>query len=419
MPRIYTARTLVPGDAPPMEGGALLDVGGRIEAIGPIGELRRRDPTAEVVDLGDALIVPLLVNAHTHLELTDFPCWAEAAGKTAEPHDFVDWILRLIEVKRGLNPEQFTHSLAHGIRQSVAAGTGAVGDICSHYPSRTAYRDAPLQGALFLETLGQDPELIRHAEKHLTRVLSGPWEGPLALGLSPHSPYSISASYLSRVYGKCRQQGLRCTTHLAESVAEVEFLAGGKGELARRFYPAVGWGEFLPRAAHRSPVEVLAERGGLYPENLLVHGVQLAAAEIDLLGQHHMHLALCPRSNARLKVGKAPAARLLHAGVALALGTDSRSSCDSLSVWDEMAFAHHWFEGVLDAPTLFRMATQGGAEALGLGRELGFLGVGKQTSFQVLRPGRLLVLRDLFDYLVAPGRTVEVARVVMRGWQVA
>ena len=418
MPRIYTARTLVPGDAPPMEGGALLDVGGRIAGVGLLGELKRSNPTAEVVDLGDALIVPLLVNTHTHLELTDFPCWAEAAGKTAEPHDFVDWILHLIEVKRGLDPEQFTHSLAHGIRQSVAAGTGAVGDICSHYPSRTAYRDTALQGVLFLETLGQNPELILQAEKHLARVLNGPWEGPLALGLSPHSPYSISAPYMSRVYGKCRKRGLRCTTHLAESTAEVEFLNGGGGELALRFYPAVGWGEFLPRAAHRSPVEVLAERGGLFPENLLVHGVQLTDAEIDLLGQHRMHLALCPRSNARLKVGKAPVARLLQAGVSLALGTDSRSSCDSLSVWDEMSFAHRWFEGVLDAPTLFRMATQGGAEALGLGQELGGLAAGKQTSFQVLRPRTPPSLDELADYLVAPGRTGEIDGVVVRGRQV-
>ncbi|MDF1555267.1 MAG: amidohydrolase family protein [Deferrisomatales bacterium] len=415
MPRIYTARTLVRGDAPPVEGGALLDVGGRVRAVGPLGDLKRRNPAAEVVDFGEALMVPLLVNAHTHLELTDYPRWAEAAGKTAEPEDFVAWILRLIEVKRGLDPEQFSHSLSRGIGQSIAAGTGAVGDICSQLGSRTAYRDAALQGVLFLETLGQDPELILNAEKHLTRALNGLWEGPLALGLSPHSPYSISAAYMSRVYGTCRTRGLRCTTHLAESVAEVEFLGGGRGDLVQRFYPAVGWGGFLPRAAHRNPVEYLAERGGLFPENLLVHGVQLTAPEIDLLGRQHMHLALCPRSNDRLKVGTAPVARLLRAGVNLALGTDSRSSCDSLSIWDEMAFAHGWFEGVLDAPTLFRMGTQGGADALGLGHELGCLGVGKQTSFQVLRPERPPTLGELPDYLVAPGRTAEIDGIVVRG----
>ncbi|HSH70199.1 MAG TPA: amidohydrolase family protein, partial [Deferrisomatales bacterium] len=250
MPRIYTARTVVRGDAPPIAGGAVRDVGGRVRAVGPFGELKRRNPEAEVVDFGEALIVPLLVNAHTHLELTDYPRWAEAAGKTAEPEDFVAWILRLIEVKRGLDPEQFTHSLSRGIRQSVAAGTGAVGDICSHLGSRTVYRDAALQGVLFLETLGQDPELILNAEKHLTRALNGRWEGPLAPGLSPHSPYSISAAYMARVYGTCRKRGLRCTTHVAESVAEVEFLGGGRGDLVQRFYPAVGWGSFLPRAAH-------------------------------------------------------------------------------------------------------------------------------------------------------------------------
>jgi cytosine/adenosine deaminase-related metal-dependent hydrolase len=97
-----------------------------------------------------------------------------------------------------------------------------------------------------------------------------------------------------------------------------------------------------------------------------------------------MSLALCPRSNERLKVGKAPAGRLHKAGVNLALGTDSLASNDSLSIWDEMHFAARWFAGELDAPTIFSMATQQGADALGVGEDYGSLSAGKRSSFQVV-----------------------------------
>jgi len=415
MTRIYTAQWVVPAGAPAIEGGALLDVAGRIAAVGPLDEVRHSAPAAEVEDFGEALLAPLLVNAHTHLELTAFPEWSNAAEQGAEPRNFVDWILFLIQVKRGVALKQFAASLARGIRQSLAAGTGAVGDVCAHHDCRTEYRDGDLLGVLFLETLGQEPELILRAERRLSRVLRTPWPGPIALGLSPHSPYSISPSYMERVYRRCRRRGLRCATHLAESVAEVEFLSTGRGELALRLFPEVGWGGFLPPVARRSPVTYLEERGGLFPENLLVHGVQLTVPEIETLAERRMSVALCPRSNARLDVGKAPAGRLQKAGVCLALGTDSRASCDNLSVWEELAFAHTWFEGELDAPTLFEMATLGGARALGVEREFGSLTVGKQSSFQVLRPAHLPRAGELAEFLVAPGRAADISRVVVRG----
>lgn len=415
MPRIYTAQWLVSPGTPAIEGGALLDVAGRIGALGPLDEVRRSAPTAAVEDFGAALLAPLLVNAHTHLELTDFPEWSQAAEPVAASRSFVDWILFLIQVKRAVALKQFAVSLARGIRQSLAAGTGAVGDVCAHHDCRTEYREGHLLGVVFLETLGQEPELILRAERRLSRVLRKPWPGPTTLGMSPHAPYTISPSYLERIYRRCRRRGLRCTTHLAESVAEVEFLATGQGELALRMYPEVGWGGLLPPIARRSPVAYLEERGGLFPENLLVHGVQLTAPEIAMLAQRRMRVALCPRSNARLDVGKAPAGRLRKAGVCLALGTDSRASCDSLSVWEELAFAHTWFKGELDAPTLFEMATLGGARALGVEGEIGSLAVGKQTSFQVLRPAHVPRASELAEFLVAPGRTADIVQVVVRG----
>ncbi len=412
---IYSAKYLLTDDARPIVGGALLAVAGKIAAVGPLAELTRAHPGVEVVEFADAVLAPLLINAHTHLELTDFPAWAQAAGEGAEPVSFVDWILRLIRVKRTLGPKQFNRSVANGIELSIASGTGAVGDIMAQHASRKAYCGTSLPGVLFLESLGQDPTIITKIKQELRSVLAEGQVGQMRLGLTPHSPYSISASYLRDIYAKCQREDLPCTTHLAESPAEVEFIAGSSGELATQFYPRVGWQYLIPAAAGCRPAQYLQQQGGLFPGNLLVHGVQLNQAEIELLAARQMALVLCPRSNARLDVGQAPVAKLLAAGVSLAIGTDSLASNDSLSVWDELTFAHQWFQGQLDAPTLFRMATHGGAAALGLEQRLGSLAVGKDASFQVLQPKGPLAASELSDYLVAPGRNQEILQVYHQG----
>lgn len=415
MIKLYQAKYLVSGNAPPLEGGALLADDGIILATGTNADLMREYPQAEQIDFGDALIVPLLVNAHTHLELTDFPQWATDSGRNDDPSSFVDWILNLIKVKVKLDKKLYRKSVANGLEQSLRAGTGAIGDILAHHSTRDAYLGCSLEGVLYLETLGQKAEVITRIKAELFDILDEQKVGTVELGLSPHSPYTISASYLRQIYDRCHSDRLRCTTHVAESPEEVEFLQHGRGEIAATFYPFVGWESHIPRTSGLSPVEYLQQQGGLFPQNLLVHGVQLTPMEIEILAAEQMHLALCPRSNARLKVGKAPAAELLKSGVKLCLGTDSLASCDSLSIWDEMAFAHQWFDGELDAPTLFHMATLGGAQALGLDHCLGSLEKGKKAGFQVLQPQTKVASGDVFDYFVSPDCAQDIVQVYHNG----
>ncbi|WP_321391587.1 amidohydrolase family protein [uncultured Desulfuromusa sp.] len=415
MKQIYTAKFLISGNAPPLEDGALLVHAGMIAGIGSRKDITRNHPGIEVVDFSDALIVPLLINAHTHLELTDFPLWVAKADEDSPPGDFVDWILRLIRVKQKLTEKQYRDSLRHGIDQSIAAGTGAVGDILSQHGLRNIYQNCSLPGLLFLETLGQDPAFICRLRAGLNDALDDEIVGKLELGISPHSPYTISLDYLQSLYRQCRTRKIRCTTHVAESAHEVDFVKRGQGPLASRLYSYIGWENYTPEPSGLRPVEYLYQQGGLFPENLLVHGVQLNADEITLLAKNQMSLALCPRSNATLNVGKAPVAQLYKAGVILALGTDSLASCDSLSIWDEMAFAHHWFEGQLDAPTLFSMATQGGAQALGIKNEVGSLEIGKNAGFQILRPKTTVASEDIFDYFVSPACASDIIQVYHQG----
>lgn len=406
-PILYRARYLVPIAAEPLEDGALLVEGGRIAAVGRFAELHRAD--ADIVDFGGAILLPPLANAHTHLELTHFPRWAAAGGEAPAGDSFVDWIQHVIRVKRARAPEEFAPSMAEGVRLSLAAGTGAVGDILSWLPARTVLGAAPLRGRLFFETLGRDPGRTRPHLAALAALLAAGPVGLLEPGLAPHAPYTLSAAHLEETMALAGRRGAPVSLHLAESPEEVAFLADAAGAIAERLYPYVGWGEDVPPPARRTPVAYLAGHGGLLPGALLVHGVQVTAADVDRLGASGAVVVLCPRSNARLGVGRAPVGLYLARGVPLALGTDSLASCDTLSVWDEMAFARSWFDGELSPAQLLAMATRQGATALGLVGEMGVLAPGWGAHFQVLTPAETPKAAEIDEFLCAPGRSAEVS----------
>lgn len=409
METLFLSRYLLPVVSSPLEDGGLLVRDGRIVALGKRKSMTAAYPQAAVIDFGDAILLPPMVNAHTHLELTHFPRWAAEMGEDQTPSSFVDWILQVIRVKRGGKHDRYRPSVAEGIRRSLQAGTGAVGDVLSFFPARQAFANSPLKGRIYLETLGRDPAFNRQLLRSIGTILDESCAGALELGISPHSPYTLSGEYLEEVLGFARRRRAPSCMHFAESPDEVDFLCDSRGPLAETLYPFVGWQNMVPPPARRTPTTYLAERGGLVPSNLLVHGVQVSDEDAELLARSGATVVLCPRSNARLGVGRAPVELYRRAGVPLALGTDSLASCDSLSVWDELAFAHTWFEGRLAPRALLEMATLHGARALGLEGEMGALAAGQGGHFQVLSPAALPRLEELEEFLCAPGRTAEVA----------
>ena len=413
--RIIAARFLVTAGRSPVARGALLCHADRIVAVDSLTALKKDHPGVAVHDYDDAVILPLFVNAHTHLELTDFSHWAEQKDKQIEQHNgFIDWLLQLIQIKKRLDPDSYRQAVIEGIEQSCKAGTGVIGDILAHHSARSVYQNAPLAGVVFLETLGQDPAMIRRLKKALHQTLKEPFAAEAVLGLSPHSPYTISNRYLRHIYDLCKRRGLRCCTHVAESEEELTFTRDSRGAIAERFYHAINWQGFIPPPSGLRPVAYLEKLGGLFPENLLVHGVHLDDKDIKLLAHNKMSLALCPRSNERLNVGKAPARRLQQAGVNLALGTDSLASNDSLSIWDEMHFAAHWFAGELDAPTIFAMATQQGADALGVGDDYGSLSAGRKSSFQIVS-APVAAAGELYEYFTSGIATDAIMQIYRDG----
>jgi len=408
--QLYRARHLLPIGTPPLEDGALLVEAGCIRAVGSHRELAAAHPRAAAFDFGDAVLLPPLVNAHTHLELTGAAQWAAAAGDDAVPGDFVDWILQLVRLRRTVTTAELRAALTRGLEQSLRAGTGAIGDIFTTLAAADAYAGTPLRGRVFAEVLGVDPERVTARLAEISARLGTPPAPGLAWGLSPHAPYTLNAATLAATLDFARRHDLPLAMHWAESAAERELLEQGEGPFAARLYPAVGW-----PCSPRSPGGGGTGPANFPPGSLMIHGTHARAADIETLVGAGLAVVLCPRSNSRFGATRAPLAAFRQAGVPLALGTDSLASSPSLSVWDELAFARQWFAGVLDPADWLAIATAGGAMALGLADRLGRLTAGREASFQVVAVPAGATAATLAEALCAAGEQITVLALVLNG----
>ena len=379
--RIYAASHILPISSPPVAGGAIAVENGIIAAVGTLAELRASF-SAPVTDLPGCVIMPGLVNAHTHLELTHFPAWKLRKDLDYLPKRYVEWIQQVVKIKRALQPGDLEHSVREGMRLCLESGTTAVGDILSDFSLIPEFRETPLSGRLFLEAIGHDPlqceSLLERIETTLQEL-----QGGLLPGVSPHTPHTVSAQLFKSLQSLSERLGIPRAVHLSETAEEVSFMHDTTGAIADLLYPMAHWEQYLPHPMRTTSTRYLDGLGVLDRSTLAVHAVHVTPGDVSLLKSRGASVVLCPRSNDRLFVGSAPHQLLKSAGIPLALGTDSLASNDSLSLWDEIHFLQQSAPDVFSAEELLAMATLGGARALQIDGQAGSLEKGKRGDFLV------------------------------------
>ncbi|HEY4744333.1 MAG TPA: amidohydrolase family protein [Desulfuromonadaceae bacterium] len=406
-PALYAASWLVNSDSDPIPGGAIAVRGGVIVATGPLAELRRDHPGAPLVEYPDCAILPGLVNSHTHLELTHFPSWRLRTHVEYNPRRFVDWVIQVIKIKRGLNRNDYAASVREGMRMCLESGTTAVGELVCDPALAPLYRSSLLAGRLFFELLGHDPARFNPMLEQAMAACDDGDGGALLSGFSPHAPYTIGEANLAPIRDAALSRGLPLAIHVSESLAEGEFVFDSAGPLAAELYPFVGWERYLTPARRCTSTELLDRAGLLTPATLAVHCVHVTLNDAERLKERGVRVVLCPRSNDRLDVGRPPVGLFRKLGIPLALGTDSLASNDSLSLWEEMRYALATFPHDLSPAEVFRMATIGGAEALGIAAACGSLEIGKRADFQVV--GNVGQAADtLLERAILEGKVQEV-----------
>ena len=398
---LLTADWLLPAwDTEPLREGALLIRGTQIVEIGPAGELKSKYPSVPLENLGQALIFPGLVNAHTHASMTIF-------RGLADDLPLMTWLKEYIfPVESHLQAEWVYWGARLAIAEMIRAGITCFCDMYLFEPwviravEETGLRAALGEGLFDFPSPGYGPleaglalteDLLQSYEKH-TRI---------NIMVCPHAVYTCSPETLKKVREIAERHGALVHIHLSETRDEVTQCVERYG---------------------RRPVAHLKELG-LLNENLHVaHAVELTEEEIELLAERRVSVAHCPESNLKLGSGVARIPEMLAAGVRVSLGTDGPASNNDLDLLSEMRTAALIQKGwrrdptVLPAKEVFRMATEVGARALGFPR-CGRLEPGYEADLAVLKLGSpsLTPVHDPLSLLVYSARGGEVSDLMVEG----
>ncbi|MBL9176206.1 MAG: amidohydrolase family protein [Verrucomicrobiales bacterium] len=374
---LLRARIVLPITAPSLEDGAVLISGGTVADVGAWHDLRRiHGGTA--VDLGDVVLLPGLINAHCHLDYTHM------AGRLRPPRTFPDWIKSILAAKSEWNYSDYAASWLAGASQLLESGTTTVANIESVPELLTDCRAAtPLRVHSFVEMTGvrsgRNPEALVQEALRTFRSLD---PGTGAFGLSPHAPYSTTPTLLRLAGDTARRDGLRTTTHVAESQAEFEMFMYRRG-------PMFDWLEHqrpMDDCGLGSPVQHLERCGLLSATHLAVHVNYLWHGDAERLGRSGTHVVHCPKSHTYFGHHRFPREELEAAAVNCCLGTDSLASTlpirgrpPRLSLLAELRelLGH---DATLSPGDALRLATVNGARALGLAGQLGELSTGAQAD---------------------------------------
>jgi cytosine/adenosine deaminase-related metal-dependent hydrolase len=365
---------------------------GRIVSL---GRRAANDPTPGI-ELGDVAVMPGLVNAHTHLELSHL------RDRITPSPSFTNWARQIIDERRRRSQVQdpeIMSAIDRAIGECVRSGTAVVGDISNTLAPFSKLAESPIAGVVFWEIIGfsidKPDELIEHAVGELAAL---PATDRVRASLAAHAPYSV-APLLFRSIKKAfsRMPFVPCSVHLAENVEEVELLQTGGGPWKALMKDIGSWNHAWT-APGVGPVQYLDDMGFLDNRLLAVHGVQMSRADLARLKERGTTLVTCPRSNGHTGAGVPPIADFYASGVRVAIGTDSLASSPDLNVFAEVATLHALAPSV-PAASLLASATIEGARALGFDADYGTIEPGKLARLLAVDvpPGT----SDVEEYLVS------------------
>jgi cytosine/adenosine deaminase-related metal-dependent hydrolase len=362
--RALHADAVVLGDGAPVNDGAVvLGPGGEIVAVGRAADVLPRHAGASVERVR-GVVLPGLVNAHTHLELSAL------RGQVPGGAGFVPWVEHLIGARNEAQPEGDSAAVERAVEELDASGTVAVGEVTNSLAAVAELARRGFVGCVFHEVFGVERGPLLERVAALPRMVEerlGTWPtAQLTYAPSPHTLYTTHADVIRRLVEQGTERGLRLSLHLAEHAAERRFLERGDGPIAGWYEARLRLRRDLLEWPGQSPVSFADSLGALAPNVLAVHLTDARPEELELVARRGSPVVLCPRSNLFIETRLPPLLAIRAAGIMPALGTDSLASNASLDVLTEARALSDRFPSV-PAADLLTMATWASAQALGRG----------------------------------------------------
>ncbi|MDQ3309022.1 MAG: amidohydrolase family protein [Gemmatimonadota bacterium] len=418
-PILYSSAYVLPVAAPPIRNGAVLvGLDGCIAAVGPLAAIEYPEGT-EVIDLGEVVLLPGLVNVHAHPELAFF-------RGALEELNFRDWILRLVGAKRAaLQDGDYDLAARWSCVEMLRAGITTVGATEASGAAFGALLEAGMRGVVYLEALAPDPCRADAALATLRQTVAemrSRETDRVRVGVSPHAPFTVSDALFASVAEYALAEGLPLAIHAAESRAERELVTRGAGDFA----PGLQARGIATPVRGRSTVAMLERLGVLRARPMLIHSVDVDGEDIRLMADTGCTVAHCPIANARLGHGIAPYGALRAAGIPVGLGTDGVGSNNRLDLLEEARVASllqraaHHAADLLPADELLRLCTLEGARALGMEDRIGTLEPGKQADLCAvsLAAAHVRPVHDPVAALFHAARGTDVVITVVAGREV-
>lgn len=360
--RAVHADAIVTGDGPTLvDAAVVIDDRCEVHDVGPAAEVLPRNGGARVERVR-GVVMPGLVNAHTHVELSAM------RGRVPGGSGFVPWVEHMIGMRAELAPEEDAEAIEHAVKELDAACTAAVGEVTNSLAAVAPLARRGIVGCVFHEAFGVEREPLLRRIEAMPRIVEervGSWPSrDLSYAPAPHTLYTTNPEGVRLLLRLARERGARTSLHLAEHAAERRFLESGDGPVAEWYASRLKLRRDLLECPARSPVALADDLGALGPNVLLVHLTDARPEELETVARRGAPVVFCPRSNLHIETKLPPLLAARAAGLLPALGTDSLASNASLDVLAEARALADRFPTV-PAEELLRMTTWAGARALG------------------------------------------------------
>ncbi|MGH8791122.1 MAG: amidohydrolase family protein [Stackebrandtia sp.] len=380
--QIYRAPVVLPVSAPPIRDGAVAVNAGRIVSVTRV----EHAPPGDVREF-DGVLLPGLVNAHTHL------CFSAYADMYGNGKEFSEWIGEFARRNPTMSDSAWRESARLGVDASLRAGTTGVADVVTPPQALPVLLDSGLAGTLFFEACFIDKRRWAEYREEFVKIVDEAFgrrdvrDADPRVGVSPHTLYTLGRTVGVDLAEIARERGMRLHPHLAETAHEDAYVREGAGVFADMVSALDAEFELLDGGSGVSPTSEMDRWGLLGSDSHVAHGVHLDAADRALLRDRGVSVAMCARSNARLESGEPPVAAHRAEGNPVAVGTDSLTSSPDLDVSAELPILRsialrQGDDGDGLDEWLVRAATQGGALAMGR-RDFGVLEVDARADLAV------------------------------------
>ena len=371
---IIRARTVVTMDGAPIENGAVAVSGNQIADVGKFDQIRARN-AGEIVDLGEQALLPGFINAHCHL---DYTC---LRGKIPPQKSFADWIRAINAEKAKFSPNDYIASINDGFAEAKRFGTTTIANLTA-FPDLVPKISAPIRTWWFAELID-----VRAPERsnEIVDLAIGSLKSAPNWGLAPHALFTASKNLYSHCEEVARREDILLTTHLAESLEEMETFRDASGPLYE-FLKSIG--RNMSDCGRQTPLELFlgAPGGRALPHWIVSHLNELTESDFDLLerSERRFHVVHSPRSHDYFNHSRFPFEKLRALGFNICLGTDSLASNDSLSLFDEMR-AFRRSEPGISPDKILKMVTVNPARALRQENTLGRIRRGFRADLLAVR----------------------------------